>query len=63
MSAQRMHSGPGPSISSRLPVPPHAVQAQSLIGAMTMSWGGLLCRSIRRSRLLADSSGETQCVR
>ena len=45
-SAQSRHSGPGSSMNSRSPVPPHDVHVHSLIGEITTRSGGRLCRSI-----------------
>ncbi len=63
MSAQPMHTGPGPSMIKSPPAPPQTVHANSLIGEMTTSSGGRLWRSASRARLRSDSSVETQCVR
>jgi hypothetical protein len=48
---------------NRSPVPEQVVHVQSFSGEMATKSGGRLWRSASRSRLAADSSGETQCVR
>ncbi|GEM_PF-6742192 len=63
MSAQARHSGPGPSMTSRSPVPEHSAQAQSLSGMTTTRSGGRLWRSADRRRFASDSAGEAQCAR